>query len=65
MSSDDVIQGMRRRVEQCRRLAEMISHPGARETLLQMAREGEEDIKRLEAERDGSVQQSGPPHLAE
>jgi hypothetical protein len=48
--NDDVIKGIRARVEQCRRLASMINHPEARETLLQMARDGEADIKRLEAE---------------
>ena len=42
---------MRNRVEQCRRLASMITHPEARETLLRMAREGEEDIARLEADK--------------
>ena len=49
--NDDVIRGMRNRVEQCRRLAAMITHPEARETLLRMAAEGDEDIKRLEAEK--------------
>jgi hypothetical protein len=48
--NDDVIRGIRARVEQCRRLAGMINHPEARQTLLQMAKDGEEDIKRLEAE---------------
>jgi hypothetical protein len=48
--NDDVIKGIRARVEQCRRLASMITHPEARETLLQMARDGESDIKRLEAD---------------
>ena len=49
--SNEVIQGIRARVEQCRRLASMINHPEARQTLLQMAQDGEEDIQRLEAER--------------
>ena len=49
--NDDVIRGMRNRVEQCRRLAAMITHPEARETLLRMASEGEADIARLEAEK--------------
>ena len=49
--NDDVIRGMRNRVEQCRRLAAMITHPEARETLLRMARDAEEDIARLEAEK--------------
>jgi hypothetical protein len=49
--NDDVIRGMRNRVEQCRRLASMITHPEARETLLRMAAEGEADINRLEADK--------------
>lgn len=48
--NNEVIQGIRARVEQCRRLASMITHPEARQTLLQMAEDGEADIKRLEAE---------------
>lgn len=52
--NDDVIRGMRNRAEQCRRLASMITHPEARETLLRMASEAEEDIERLEAEKGRS-----------
>jgi len=53
--NDDVISGIRRRVEQCRRLAGLINHAEARQTLLQMANEGEADIKRLQDERsDGT-----------
>lgn len=48
--NDQVIQGIRARVEQCRRLASMINHPEARQTLLQMAQDGEADIQRLKAE---------------
>jgi hypothetical protein len=51
MNPDELIQKMRARVEQCRRLAEMIHSPDARKTLLQMADEGEADIKKLEANR--------------
>ena len=47
---NDVIRGMRNRVEQCRRLASMINHPEAREVLLRMASDGEKDIERLESE---------------
>lgn len=50
--NDDVIQGIRARVEQCRRLAGMINHPEARQILLEMAQDGEADIKRLEANRE-------------
>lgn len=45
---DDVIRGMRERVVKCRWLASMISHPEAKAVLLQMAAEGETDIRKLE-----------------
>lgn len=49
--SDDLLEKMRARIEQWRRLADMILDPTARATLLQMADEGEADLKkRLEAE---------------
>jgi len=48
--SVEIIQKMRARVAQCRRLADMILDPTAREALLQMANEGEADIAKLEAE---------------
>ena len=54
-NNDDVVRGMRSRVEQCRRLADMIHDPRAREILQQMALEGERDIRRLEAENEGSA----------
>lgn len=47
--SEDVIQGIRARIEQCRRLATMINHPEARQTLLQMALDGEADINETTA----------------
>jgi hypothetical protein len=67
--NEDVIRGIRGRVEQCRRLASMINHPEARETLLQMAREGDADIQRLQEEQERASQQpvadaavpAGPP----
>jgi len=40
---------MRARVEQCRRLAEMITDERAVAILKQMAEDGEADLKRLEA----------------
>lgn len=55
----DVIQGMRNRVEQCRRLASMINHPEAREILLKMARDVEADIERLMAERNAQPMPGG------
>lgn len=47
-----MIVNMRGRLEQCRRLAKSINDPRAIESLLQLAREIEADVKRLEAERD-------------
>ena len=51
VSDDDlqVIARMRHRVEQCRRLAAALTDKRASEVLLQMAEEGEADIRRLEA----------------
>lgn len=45
--NEDVIQNIRARMEKCRRLAEMVHQPDIRETLLQMARDGERDLERL------------------
>lgn len=58
--NEDVIRGIRGRVEQCRRLASMINHPEARETLLQMAREGDADIQRLQEEQERAEQEAAP-----
>jgi hypothetical protein len=44
-----VIQNIRSRVERCRRLAGLITDKRAIEVLLQIAREGEQDIDRLQA----------------
>jgi hypothetical protein len=49
--ADDPLANMRARIAQCRKLAEMIHNPTARQALLQMAEEGEADLKKLEAER--------------
>lgn len=51
--SDDPLDGMRRRMETCRRLAKQILDRSASEALLQMAEEIESDLKKLEAERAG------------
>jgi len=56
--SDDVIAHMRARIDQCRRLADMISNEEARRILLQMAEDGEADIQRLGAEQQA---QQPPP----
>jgi hypothetical protein len=50
--SEQLIAHIRGRVEQCRRLAKMIGNEEARRTLLQMADEGDADIRRLEAQQD-------------
>ena len=50
MQRSELIGKMRARVEQCRRLADAISSPVARKTLLEMAEQGEADIRKLEAE---------------
>ena len=50
--SEELIAHIRGRVEQCRRLAKMIGNEEARRTLLQMADEGDADIRRLEAQQD-------------
>jgi hypothetical protein len=49
----DPLQRMAARVEQCRRLAAATTDEQTRAVLLQMADEGELDMKRLEAERQG------------
>jgi len=46
----DVLANMRARVEQCRRLANSTTDKRTATILLQMAEEGEADIKRMEAQ---------------
>ena len=62
--SAEIIEKMRARVAQCRRLADMILDPTARATLLQMADEGDADIVKLEAEEAvaARIKQDVPPH---
>lgn len=52
MTNSDPIQRMAARVEQCRRLAEATTDERTRTILLQMADEGEQDMRRLEAQRE-------------
>jgi hypothetical protein len=47
---DDLIDNMRARVAQCRRLASQIGSEEARRVLLEMAEAGEADIRKLEEE---------------
>ena len=56
--SEQLIAHMRARIEQCRRLASMISNESAREILLQMAEQGEADVQRLEAEQEQVIKPS-------
>ena len=51
MKRDEIVEKMRGRVAQCRRLAETITDAKAAGILRQMAEEGEADIARIEAER--------------
>jgi hypothetical protein len=51
MTDDQVFENMRARVAQCRRLAGLIHNPEAVRMLLEMAEQGEADIKKLEGER--------------
>lgn len=61
--SDDPLDGMRARIEMCRRLARDILDPKATEALLQMALDIERDLAKLEVERAAHSSQSIPrPH---
>ncbi len=55
--NEDIIDNIRSRVERCRRLAAMITDKQAIDILLEMAKEGERDIERLEA-REGESRQN-------
>lgn len=58
---------MRARVEQCRRLANMITDEKAAAVLRQMAEQGEADIARLETQTQGDEngpRQTPPPALS-
>jgi hypothetical protein len=52
--SDDLIKKMWGRINQCRRLAASTTDEKTARILLQMADEGEADVRRLIAERDGA-----------
>ena len=51
--SDDVIENMKRRVALARRLAASTHDTEVAELLSKMAEDGDRDIAKLEAERDG------------
>ena len=48
--SAELMVKMRGRIDQCRRLAKMITDPQAKQALLKMADEGEADLKKLQAD---------------
>jgi len=52
--SDDPLDHMRERIDLCRRLARYINDPRTTEALIEMAEQGERDLARLLAEREGS-----------
>jgi hypothetical protein len=52
MRDDELLQKMRGRVEQCRRLARSTTDDRARTILNQMADEGEDDIRQYEADHE-------------
>jgi hypothetical protein len=61
-----VIDNMRARAEQCRRLANAILDRRAADVLITMADEVEADIKRLEDGRDpGAAEAAMPPPVQE
>jgi hypothetical protein len=47
----ELIDNIRARIAQCRRLADLITNREAAAILRQMADDGERDVRRLEAER--------------
>ena len=61
--ANELIAHMRARVDQCRRLAEMITDEKAASILRQMAEDGEADIRRIEAGESANEprQEQGPP----
>lgn len=58
--SDDPLDGMRARIRKCRRLAGDILDPKASAALLDMAREIERDLAKLESERAAHASASRP-----
>ena len=63
MTEEDriVVERMRARAEQCRRLAKAILDRSAAAILMKMAEEVEADIKRLESGQDSEPTQHVPP----
>lgn len=51
MENAELIAKMRGRIDQCRRLAKSTTDQRTAQVLLQMAEEGERDVKKLEEEQ--------------
>jgi hypothetical protein len=60
MDNDDLISGIRDRMERCRRLASEIDDAYAKQELLKMAEEGEEAVRQMEAEQPNTSAPPGP-----
>lgn len=58
---EDRLNTIRERVERCRRLAAWTTDPRTAEALLQLADEGEAELRQLEAEAGGSDKPPMPP----
>ena len=56
MDDNELIRGIRDRMDRCRRLASQITDEYAKTELLKMAEEGEEAIRRLQEEERGGDQ---------
>ena len=50
MDDDDLVAKMRARVAQCRRLADYVNDEVTRRVLMQMADEGESDLRKFETD---------------
>ena len=55
METSELIEKMRARVNQARRLAKFINDPRTTEALLQMAEEGVADMRKLEDDQSGDA----------
>ena len=52
MNTEELIEKIRSRADQCRRLAQFSNDAQVSKTLMQMAEEAEADIRKIEAEFD-------------
>ena len=58
MTDDQILANMRARIAQCRRLAKLLHNPEAVRMLLEMAEQGEADVKKLEGHREEAERKS-------